>query len=260
MGDDTARPRVLAGRTALVTGGSSGIGLAVVRRFLAEGARVVALSRGPADEARALGAQAVRCDVTNAAAVGQAFDEAVGLLGSLDTLVLNAGTSEVDGPTLGSVDADAVRRQWEVNTLGVLHGLREADRCLADGGSVSITSTAALAWPFPGYLSYAASKAPLRELCVHAAMRLGPRGVRVNTVSPGTTLTAMQPSDDDEAHIASVATCLGRVATPDEIAGVFVFLASDDARYVTAADIRVDGGWIGGLTDREAAILLAADG
>jgi NAD(P)-dependent dehydrogenase (short-subunit alcohol dehydrogenase family) len=251
---------VLAGRHALVTGGSSGIGLAVVRRFVREGARVVAVSRRPAPEAEAAGAAAIRCDVSDPAAVRAAFDGAVAALGSLDTVVLNAGISDVDPGSLAEIDPASLRRQFDVNTMGAFHGLREAERCLDDGGSISITSTATLAWPFPGYLTYSMSKAPLHELCVHAAMRLGARGIRVNTVSPGTTLTEMQPPDDDEARLARSATCLGRVATPDEVAGAFVFLASDDARYVTATDIRVDGGWVGGLTERQARTLLDALG
>jgi 3-oxoacyl-[acyl-carrier protein] reductase len=87
-------------------------------------------------------------------------------------------------------------------------------------------------------------------------MKLGPRGIRVNTVSPGTIITAMQPEDDPEARIAPLATCLGRVGTPEDVAGVVAFLASDDARYVTATDIRVDGGWLGGITERERDALL----
>lgn len=258
MSEDQPRHGVLLGRRALVTGGSSGIGLSTVRRFVEEGAEVASLSRGPAPEAEAAGARTVRCDVSDTDAMRRAFDEVVDVLGSLDAVVLNAGISELDPDTLGATDPATLRRQLEVNTLGAFHGLREAERCLSDGGSVSITSTASLAWPFPGYLTYSMSKAPLRELCIHSAMRLGRRGIRVNTVSPGTTLTGMQPADDEEARIARVATCLGRVATPDEIAGVFLFLASDDARYVTATDIRVDGGWIGGLTDRQAQALLSS--
>ena len=118
---------------------------------------------------------------------------------------------------------------------------------LRDGASVIITASAATSWAFPGYMGYSLSKAPLYEMARHAAMKLGSRGIRVNTVSPGTVLTPMQPADDPEARIARVATCLGRPAFPDEVAGVYVFLASDDSAYVTGTDIRVDGGWLDGL-------------
>jgi NAD(P)-dependent dehydrogenase (short-subunit alcohol dehydrogenase family) len=121
---------------------------------------------------------------------------------------------------------------------------------------VIITATAALHWAFPDYLGYTMSKAPLRSMCVHAAMKLGARGIRVNTVSPGTILTGMQPDDDPEATICRIVTCLGRVGTPEDVAGAYLFLAGDDSRYVTGTDLRVDGGWLDGITYREAERLL----
>jgi 3alpha(or 20beta)-hydroxysteroid dehydrogenase len=251
-------PERLEGKTALITGGTSGIGLAVGRRFLDAGAKVVAVARHPSEHAERAGIRVVTADVADEAQVAIAFDRAVEEVGRLDAVVLNAGIADVDPPDLGSMDLAAVRRQFEVNTMGVLHGLVRAPAAMRDGGSITITATGALAWPFPGYLGYSISKAPLPTIAVHAAMALGSRGIRVNTVSPGTVLTQMQPADDPEARIASVATVLGRVATPEDVAGVFVFLASDDARYVTGTDLRVDGGWIGGLTPAEADVLLGS--
>jgi NAD(P)-dependent dehydrogenase (short-subunit alcohol dehydrogenase family) len=247
---------VLEGRSALVTGGTSGIGLAVVRRFRAEGARVVAVARRARGEVEAMGAHEVTCDVADEAQVADAFVRARDLVGTLDVVVLNAGISELDDAELGAMDASSLRTQLEVNAMGVFHGLQQAPAHLRDGGSIAITATGALHWPFPDYLTYSASKAPLHAMCAHAAMKLGPRGIRINTVSPGTIVTEMQPPDDPEARISPLATCLGRVGTPEDVAGVFVFLASDDSRYVTGADIRVDGGWIGGLTYAEADRLL----
>lgn len=246
----------LRGKSALVTGGTSGIGLATVRRFVAEGARVVALARGSNEEVERAGAHMVSCDVADQTAVAEAFTRAVELVGPLDVVVLNAGISDLDGADLASTEAASLRAQLDVNTMGVFHGLQQAERHVRDGGSVAITATGALWWPFPGYMTYSASKAPVLAMSRHAAMKLGPRGIRVNTVSPGTIITEMQPDDDAEATIAPLATCLGRVGTPEEVAGVFVFLASDDGAYVSGADIRVDGGWLGGLTYDEAARLL----
>jgi NAD(P)-dependent dehydrogenase (short-subunit alcohol dehydrogenase family) len=249
--------RALAGRRALVTGGTSGIGLAVVRRFVAEGAEVVAVARRDRPEVAEAGASMIAADVADAEELEQAFDHARELVGELDVVVLNAGISELDaGPELREDDAANLRRQLDVNAMGVFHGLRLAASAMRDGGSIAITATAALFWPFPDYLTYAASKAPLAAMRDHAAMKLGVRGIRVNTVSPGTIVTPMQPDDDPEARIAPIATCLGRAGTTDDVTGVYVFLASDDSRYVTATDIRVDGGWLGGLTYAQAAALL----
>lgn len=250
----------LAGRSALVTGGSSGIGLAVVRRFVEEGARVVAVARTPRDEVEQAGAGFVSADVADAAQMARAFAEAADQLGDLDVVVLNAGIGELDAPSLHEDQAEAFSELLRVNTMGVFNGLTCMPAFLRDGASVIITSTAATSWAFPGYMAYSASKAPLRILCEHAAMKLGSRAIRVNTVSPGTTITEMQPADDPEATIATVATCLGRVAQPEEIAGVYLFLASDDSRYVTGTDIRVDGGWLDGLTQAHADAVLAGLG
>jgi NAD(P)-dependent dehydrogenase (short-subunit alcohol dehydrogenase family) len=170
---------------------------------------------------------------------------------------LNAGISELDGGGMEAVDAGEVERMLAVNSMGVFHGLRQAAIHMHDGGSVIITATAALHWAFPDYLGYTLSKAPLRSMCVHAAMKLGPRGIRVNTVSPGTILTEMQPADDPEAKICEIVTCLGRVGTPEDVTGAYLFLAGDDSRYVTGTDLRVDGGWLDGITYREAERLLA---
>ncbi len=246
----------LVGRSAVVTGGTSGIGLAVVRRFREAGAAVVALARRPRPEAEEAGAVVVVCDVADEDAVARAFATAVELVGPLDVVVLNAGISELDGGATAEMDSDVFRQMLEVNTMGVFHGLRHGPSHMRDGGSIVITATAALWWPFPDYMAYTASKAPLRSMCVHAAMKLGPRGIRVNTVSPGTIVTEMQPPDDPEALINPLATCLGRVGAPEDVVGAYHFLASDDSRYVTGTDLRVDGGWIGGLTYAEAEALL----
>lgn len=257
MHDGRAPRGRLEGRTALVTGGSSGIGLAVAARFVHEGARVTCLARRYRPEVDDIGARFVAADTTDRDAFGAALAQAEAAAGPLDVLVLNAGVAELDRPTLTATDVDDVARQLEVNTMGVLHGLTLAPPHLRDGASVIITATAATSWAFPGYMGYSVSKAPLYQLARHAAMKLGDRSIRVNTVSPGTVLTAMQPPDDPEARIARVATCLGRPAFPDEIAGVYVFLASDDSSYVTGTDVRADGGWLDGLTEAHADAVLA---
>ena len=178
----------------------------------------------------------------------------------LDIVVLNAGVADLDDGSMEAMDADGLRRMMEINTMGVFHGLAQAGPHMRDGGSVIVTATAALDWAFPDYMAYTASKAPLRTMAVHAAMKLGSRGIRVNTVSPGTILTEMQPDDDPEARITPFATCLGRVGTPDDVTGAYLFLAGDDSAYVTGTDIRVDGGWLEGLTYASVERLLRGTG
>ena len=177
--------------------------------------------------------------------------------GPLDTLVLNAGIASLDADSLEDTDLADVQELIQVNTMGVLHGLTLMPPFLRDGASVIITASAATNWAFPGYMGIQPLEGP--------ALRDGSsRGDEARLarhqgehVSPGTVLTPMQPADDPEARIARVATCLGRPAFPDEVAGVYVFLASDDSAYVTATDIRADGGWLDGLTEAHAEALLA---
>lgn len=257
MTNDRSPRRSLEGRRALVTGGTSGIGLAVASRFVSEGADVLCVARHYRPEVDDIGARFLAADTTDADRIHEVLERTTADGGSLDVLVLNAGIASVDASSLSMTDIADVTRQLEVNTLGVLHWLTQAPAFLDDGASVIITATAATSWAFPGYMGYSLSKAPLRQIARHAAMKLGGRGIRVNTVSPGTVLTSMQPADDPEARIARVATCLGRPAFPDEVAGVYVFLAGVDSAYVTGTDIRADGGWLDGLTEAHADALLA---
>lgn len=247
----------LQGRTALVTGGSSGIGLAVVSRFVDEGADVTALARRYQPAVDDVGARFVAADTSDPEQMRAALASTAERIGPLDVLVLNAGIANLDADALEDTDLAAVEELVRVNTMGVLHGLAAMPPYLRDGASVIITASAATSWAFPGYMGYSLSKAPLYEMARHAAMKLGARRIRVNTVSPGTVLTQMQPADDPEARIAQLATCLGRAALPGEVAGVYVFLASDDSAYVTGTDIRADGGWLEGLTEAHARALLA---
>ena len=257
MPTEPSRSGKLQDRTALVTGGSSGIGLAVVSRFVSEGAGVTALARHYRPEVDDVGGRFVAADTNDPAQMRAALAATADHAGPLDVLVLNAGIASLDASTLEATDLDDVEELVRVNTMGVLHGLTAMPPYLRDGASVIITASAATSWAFPGYMGYSLSKAPLYEMARHAAMKLGSRGIRVNTVSPGTVLTSMQPADDPEARVARVATCLGRAAFPDEVAGVYVFLASDDSAYVTGIDIRVDGGWLDGLTEAHLRTLLA---
>ena len=239
--------RGLEGKRVVVTGGTSGIGEATSRRFLDEGARVVALAVGEDEVATAAeripGIEALLCDVADAAAVDQAFARADELLGGVDVLVANAGIS-IRKPFLEIEEADW-RRVLDVNLTGVFHCAQQAARRMVagDGGVILMTASTNGLTGHPFYADYNASKAGVILLARTMALELAP-SVRVNAVCPGYVLTPMQRSEYTDEMLAEVnaGIPLGRHASPEEIASLFAFLASDDGAYFTGAVISVDGG------------------
>jgi meso-butanediol dehydrogenase/(S,S)-butanediol dehydrogenase/diacetyl reductase len=235
--------RGLSGKRVVVTGGTSGIGEATSRRFLEEGAHVVALAVGEDEVAtapeRIPGIVALRCDVADAAQVADAFDE----VGDVDVLVANAGIS-IRRPFLEIEEADW-RRVLDVNLTGVFHCAQQAARRMVagDGGVILMTASTNGLTGHPFYADYNASKAGVILLARTMARELAP-SVRVNAVCPGYVLTPMQKAEYSEEMLAEVnaGIPLGRHASPDEIASLFAFLASDDGAYFTGAVLSIDGG------------------
>jgi meso-butanediol dehydrogenase / (S,S)-butanediol dehydrogenase / diacetyl reductase len=216
----------LAGKNVVVTGGTSGIGEATVRRFREEGARVVSI---------ALDGE-IECDVADAEQVAAAFER----VGDIDVLVANAGIS-IRAPFLEIREEDW-RRVLDVNLTGVFHCAQQAARRMDEGVILMTASTNGLAGHVH-YADYNASKAGVILLARTMARELAPR-IRVNAVCPGYVLTPMQRAEYTEEMLAAVnATIpLQRHAEPDEVAALFAFLASDDAAYITGAAITIDGG------------------
>jgi meso-butanediol dehydrogenase/(S,S)-butanediol dehydrogenase/diacetyl reductase len=239
--------RGLEGKRVVVTGGTSGIGEATSRRFLDEGARVVALAVGEEEVATAAeripGIEPLLCDVADAASVESAFARADELLGGVDVLVANAGIS-IRKPFLEIEEADW-RRVLDVNLTGVFHCAQQAARRMVagDGGVILMTASTNGLTGHPFYADYNASKAGVILLARTIALELAP-AVRVNAVCPGYVLTPMQKSEYTDEMLAEVnaGIPLGRHASPEEIASLFAFLASDDGAYFTGAVISVDGG------------------
>jgi NAD(P)-dependent dehydrogenase (short-subunit alcohol dehydrogenase family) len=235
--------RGLEGKRVVVTGGTSGIGEATSRRFLDEGAHVVALAVGEDEVAtapeRIPGVEAIRCDVADAGAVAAAFER----IGEVDVLVANAGIS-IRKPFLEIEEADW-RRVLDVNLTGVFHCAQQAARRMvaSDGGVILMTASTNGLTGHPNYADYNASKAGVILLARTMALELAP-SVRVNAVCPGYVLTPMQRSEYTDEMLAEVnaGIPLGRHASPEEIASLFAFLASDDGAYFTGAVISVDGG------------------
>lgn len=242
----------LAGKVAVVTGASKGIGAGIARGLAEAGASVVvnyASDRAGADRVVAEIAQrgghavAVQGDVSKAADVERLFAEAVRTFGGLDVLVNNAGVYKF-GPIESITEAE-FRRHYDVNVLGPILAVREALKHLGPGGgSVINISSVVGSSPWPKAVLYSSTKAAVDNLTRGLALELAPRKVRVNAVAPGTTESegTSELFEGDEAKEVIASTPLGRVGTPADIARVVVFLASDDSAWVTGEVIRASGG------------------
>lgn len=247
----TVTEKRLAGKVALVTGGSRGIGAAIALRLAEEGA-TVAISynnnKGAADEVVAklvqLGstARAFKADVSSEEGSKNLVDSIVKAVGQIDILINNAGV--FDAAPLEQLDVDHYERVFDVNVKGVIATTIAALPQIPDGGRIINISSIVADITFPGASVYSASKAALDTLTRVWAQELGARKITVNGVAPGTTATDMyNQAMSDEAKQASIEkTALGRVGEPDDIAAVVAFLASNDGRWITGQTIRADGG------------------
>jgi 3-oxoacyl-[acyl-carrier protein] reductase len=241
----------LAGKVALVTGGSRGIGAAIAQRLAADGAAVAitfASARQKADEVvraiEAAGGRALALHADNAdpAAVRTAVAETARAFGRVDVLVNNAGIAIV--APLDQFSLDDFDRMVAVNVRGVFVAAQEAARHMGDGGRIiTIGSVNAERMPFAGGSVYAMTKAAVAGLTRGLARDLGPRGITVNTVQPGPTDTDMNPAHGPSADAMKGWMALGRYGQADEIAGLVAYLASAGAGFVTGASLTIDGGY-----------------
>jgi 3-oxoacyl-[acyl-carrier protein] reductase len=241
-------PGKLNGKTAIVTGGSRGIGAAIARRLAAEGAQVVITYAGNKEAADATiaqlgaGAQAIQADAGDAPSVKAAIEQAASALGGIDILIHNAGVLVMG--QLGEVGEADYRRIFDVNVEGVFTGTTAAFPHLRDGGRIIIIgSVNAHTMPNQGGALYGATKAAVAGLARGWARDLGPRGILVNVIQPGPVDTDMNPADGPFSDYLKGHMALGRYGHADEIANVAAFLASDEASLITGATIDVDGGF-----------------
>ena len=227
-------------RSALVTGGNRGIGLAIARRLAADGDKVMITSRSGADVA---GLSVARCDVRDPASVDAAFTAAEAAHGPVEVLVANAGITR--DQLLALMSEDDFGAVLDTNLTGAYRVAKRAVRGMIRmrrGRIVFISSVVGLLGS-GGQANYAASKAGLVGMARSLARELGTRSITVNVVAPGfvdTDMTAALPEDRKAGILASVP--LGRLASADEVAAAVAFLASADAGYITGAIIPVDGG------------------
>src|SRR6266481_3627693 len=244
---ESAMTKKLEGKTAVITGGSAGIGLAAAKRFAEEGAYVFITGRRQAEldaAVKEIGpkAVAVRADASSIADLAHLFDTVKAAKGRIDVLFANAGIYEFS--PLGAITEDAYDKMFDINVKGVLFTVQQAVPLMADGGSIILTGSVAGSKGFEADTVYGATKAAIRSFARTWTADLKAKHIRVNVLSPGPIQTPgfdVFANEDVKTYMQSIVP-LGRIGTSDEIAKAALFLASDDSSYVAGVELFVGGG------------------
>jgi NAD(P)-dependent dehydrogenase (short-subunit alcohol dehydrogenase family) len=239
----------LSGKTAVITGGASGIGRATAARFALAGARVIIADRTDAAEfAREIGGNYVETDVRDEPAVEELLARTAEF-GPLDILINSAGiTSEAALPDIEIAEFD---RMLATNTRSVLLTMKHAVKYMTNGGAIVNVSSLAAFVGLPAYGCYAASKAAVIALTKVAALEYGPLGIRVNCICPTSVDTPMlraQPGGELEAALARTAAPLGRICSAADVAALLHFLSADDCPLISGQALSIDGGATAGFS------------
>ena len=237
----------LNGRTAVITGGATGIGLAAAKRFIEEGAFVFIFGRRQEALDAAVGelgpnARGVRGSVSDEADLDRLYAAVKAERGTLDVVFANAG---VGSPLkLGEITAEHIDEAFDVNVKGTIFTVQKALPLMSKGGSIILTGSSAGSTGAPGFTAYSASKAAVRNLARTWAEDLKGTGIRVNVLSPGAVATelAREALGDEGLNIYGSMTALQRMGDPDEVGAAAAFLASSDSSFMTASEVAVDGG------------------
>lgn len=240
-------------RSAIVTGGSRGIGAAIAQRLAVDGFAVIVNYANGKDAAEEVVARiaaaggralAVQADLSDPAGAATLFDAAEREFGGADVLVNNAGVMKL--APIAKADDALFDAHLAINLGGVFRGMREAATRLRNGGAVVNFSTSVVGLNLPGYGVYAATKAAVETMTRILAKELGPRGVTVNAVAPGPVATDLFLSDKTEEQVAGLTKLIpaGRLGEPQDIARIVSFLAGPDGRWVNGQVIRANGGMV----------------
>jgi len=237
----------LNGKTAVITGGATGIGLAAAKRFIEEGAfvflfgrRQEALDAAVADPGH--NARAVKGSVSDEVGLDRLYAAVKAERGSLDIVFANAGAGSP--LALGQITGEHIDETFDTNVKGTIFTVQKALPLMGPGGSIILTGSSAGTTGAPGFTAYSASKAAVRNLARTWAEDLKGTGIRVNVLSPGATATelAKEALGAEGQKAFAAMTPLQRMADPSEIAAAAAFLASSDSSFMTASEVAVDGG------------------
>ena len=240
----------LKDNVAVITGGTSGIGLKTAERFIAAGAKVVIAGRKDGNElAEKIGATFVQCDVSSEESVAALMEAAQSTYGNIDIIVNNAGAN-FGYDVLMDTDISDFDKNFNINTKGVIFGIKYGVPRMNEGGRiVNVSSAAALQGV--AYLSpYVASKWAVIGITRTAAVELGEKGIRCNAICPTSVNTPMAntPEGQPQLRMERKAVPLGRIAEPEEIAAMIHFLAATDCNFINGQAIAVDGGFTAGMS------------
>src|SRR6202171_3855249 len=242
----------LEGKVAVITGGSSGIGLATAQRFVSEGGYVFITGRRQEELDKAVatlgsGDTGVQGDISNVDDLDRLFATVQAEKGHVDVLFANAGIGNMS--PLGAISEEQFDKVFNVNVKGTLFTVQKALPLMRTGGSIILCGSTTGSMGTPAFSVYSATKAAIRNFARSWALDLKGTGIRVNVLSPGATTTpgllnGLARTGRQEALLAGLASQapLGRVGDPDEIAAVALFLASDDSSFMTGSEVFVDGG------------------
>jgi 3-oxoacyl-[acyl-carrier protein] reductase len=243
--------KTLDQKVILITGSSRGIGAAIAIKMAAAGAKVIVNYAGGKEAAEEVvnqiktaggNAIALQADVSKSDEVKRMFDEAIAHYGRIDVLVNNAGIMITK--TIKDTTDEDFTRQFDINVRGTFNTMREAAGKLADNGTVINFSTSVNRIMLPGYATYVATKAAVEQLTRVFSKEIGSRGINVNSVSPGPTNTELFTNGKSQEVIDRLASLspFNRIGEPNDISEIVLFLASDQAKWINAQNIGVNGG------------------